>query len=81
MKADAHHSNYKNKQGEEFEVIENISLTEFLLGNYKKYVTTLEIVSDKSTEGNQFVKGFGGILRFKVDEVIEHSDNDDKSFD
>ena len=50
----------------------------------QKYVTTLEIVSDKSSEGNQFVKGFGGIggiLRFKVDEVVDHSDNDDdKSF-
>jgi peptide chain release factor subunit 1 len=84
-KADAHDSKYKNKLGEEFEVLENISLTEFLLDNYKKYVTTLEIVSDKSSEGNQFVKGFGGIggiLRFKVDEVIDHSDNDDdKSFD
>lgn len=78
-KVDAHDSKYKNKEGEEFEVLENISLTEFLLDSYKKYVSSLEIVSDKSSEGNQFVKGFGGIggiLRFKSDIVIDMSDDD-----
>ena len=29
--------------------------------NYKQYGTTLEIVTDRSQEGSQFVKGFGGI--------------------
>ncbi|CAF4517178.1 unnamed protein product, partial [Rotaria magnacalcarata] len=51
--------------------------------------TTLEIVTDKSQEGSQFVRGFGGvggILRYKVDlqnlnvdedaEPIDYSDYD-----
>jgi len=29
--------------------------------NYKQYGTQLEIVTDRSQEGAQFVKGFGGI--------------------
>ena len=29
--------------------------------NYKNYGCTLEIVTDRSQEGAQFVKGFGGI--------------------
>lgn len=78
-KKDAHNTKYKDKNGEEFEVLENVSLTEWLLDSYKKYVTSLEIVSDKSSEGNQFVKGFGGIggiLRFKVDELVHVSDDE-----
>ncbi|XP_054280624.1 eukaryotic peptide chain release factor subunit 1-like [Macrosteles quadrilineatus] len=45
-------------------------LLEWLANNYKSFGTTLEIISDKSQEGSQFVKGFGGIgglLRYKVD--------------
>jgi glyoxylase-like metal-dependent hydrolase (beta-lactamase superfamily II) len=58
----------------EYEIIENISLSEWLLNNYKKYVTHLEIVTDKTSEGNQFVKGFGGIggiLRYKLEQNFE----------
>ena len=44
-----------------------ISCTTFLYDiyrdqpNYKKYGSALEIVTDRSQEGAQFVKGFGGI--------------------
>lgn len=65
--------------GIEYEVIENIPLTEWLLDNYKKYVSHLEIISDKSSEGCQFVKGFGGfggILRYRMDAQMEDMDND-----
>ena len=58
----------------EFEIVENISLSEWLLDNYKKYVSQLEIVTDKTSEGNQFVKGFGGIggiLRYKLEQNFE----------
>ena len=47
-----------------------IPLLEWLVNNYKKFGTKLEIISDRSSEGYQFVKGFGGIgavLRYKVD--------------
>ena len=46
---------------DDYAIIENISLSEWLLNNYKKYVTHLEIVTDETSEGNQFVKGFNGI--------------------
>jgi peptide chain release factor subunit 1 len=45
---------------------------EWLANNYKNYGCKLEFVTDRSGEGTQFVKGFGGIggiLRWKVDFV------------
>ena len=60
-----------------------MTVTEWLLDNYKRYVTHLEIVTDKSSEGNQFVKGFGGIggiLRYKIETNFE-DDEDNHSFD
>ena len=67
----------------EYEIIENVSLSEWLLNNYKKYVTHLEIVTDKTSEGNQFVKGFsgiGGILRYKMEQTFEDVE-ENHSFD
>jgi len=78
-KCNSSNTKWKNKEEEEFEVLENIPLTEWLLDSYKKYVETLEIVSDKSSEGSQFVKGFGGIggiLRYKLDNPLDISDNE-----
>ncbi len=48
------------------------------MDNYKKYVSHLEIVTDKSSEGSQFVKGFGGIggiLRYKMETDFDDTDN------
>ncbi|CAD6572822.1 MAG: Polypeptide release factor (eRF1) in translation termination [Cyphobasidiales sp. Tagirdzhanova-0007] len=45
-------------------------LLEWLAENYQTFGATLEFVTNRSQEGNQFVKGFGGIgglLRYKVD--------------
>jgi len=56
--------------GAELEVIEKISLLEWFANNYKKFGAVLEFITNKSQEGSQFVKGFGGIgglLRYKVD--------------
>ena len=73
-------SKWKNElTGVEYEVIESIQLTEWFLEFYKKYVTNMEIITDKSSEGAQFVKGFGGvggILRYKVDINYEDAEND-----
>jgi peptide chain release factor subunit 1 len=47
-----------------------MALLEWFANNYKQFGTTLEIVTDKSQEGAQFVKGFGGvggILRYQID--------------
>lgn len=52
--------------------------TEWISENYARYGCQLEFISDNSTEGSQFCKGFGGIgaiLRFPVE--FEHLDNDE----
>mmetsp|Transcript_1935 Transcript_1935/g.2290 ORF Transcript_1935/g.2290 Transcript_1935/m.2290 type:complete len:424 (+) Transcript_1935:82-1353(+) len=82
--------------GVELEVIEKESLVEWFANNYKQFGTNLEYVTDRSGEGTQFVKGFGGIggiLRWKVDFVElsafeeqgahddDDSDSDDESDD
>ncbi|KAG0006137.1 Polypeptide release factor (eRF1) in translation termination [Entomortierella chlamydospora] len=56
--------------GSEMEVVEKISLLEWLAEKYKDFGATLEFVTNRSQEGSQFVKGFGGIggtLRYKLD--------------
>ncbi|CAH2034511.1 unnamed protein product, partial [Iphiclides podalirius] len=56
--------------GFELELAECQPLLEWLANNYKSFGATLEIITDKSQEGRQFVRGFGGIggvLRYKVD--------------
>jgi len=59
---------------------ESLPLLEWLANNFKKFGTTLEIVTNKSQEGSQFVKGFGGIgglLRYQVnfDEINQWKDH------
>lgn len=54
----------------ELEVLEKMPLLEWLANNYKTFGAALEIVTDRSQEGSQFCRGFGGIgglLRYKVD--------------
>lgn len=44
-------------------------MLEWLANSYKKFGCLLEFVTDRSEEGNQFCKGFGGIggvLRYSV---------------
>jgi len=58
--------------GAELETIEKETLVEWFANNYKQFGCNLEFVTDRSGEGTQFVKGFGGIggiLRWKVDFV------------
>lgn len=47
--------------GVELELQEQMPLLEWFANNYKNFGATLEIVTDRSQEGAQFVKGFGGI--------------------
>jgi peptide chain release factor subunit 1 len=56
--------------GAELETIEKEPFVEWMANNYKQFGCNLEFVTDRSGEGTQFVKGFGGvggILRWKVD--------------
>lgn len=50
-----------SQTGQEHELLESMPLLEWFANSYKKFGATLEIVTDKSQEGSQFVKGFGGI--------------------
>jgi len=59
-----------SESGVELEVIDKTQLLEWFANNYKKFGATLEFVTNRSQEGSQFCKGFGGIgglLRYKVD--------------
>eukprot|EP01137_Pigoraptor_chileana_P025874 Opistho-2@96023 len=63
-------SHFVDETGADLELVEKISFLEWLANNYKKFGAVLEIVTDKSQEGSQFCKGFGGIgglLRYRVD--------------
>ncbi|MCO5567239.1 hypothetical protein L7F22_020928 [Adiantum nelumboides] len=54
----------------ELEVQEKISLLEWFANEYKRFRCTLEFVTNKSQEGSQFCRGFGGIggiLRYQLD--------------
>lgn len=58
--------------GEDLETKDRMPLCEWLAENYKSFGCSLQFVTDKSQEGSQFVKGFGGIgglLRYKLDFV------------
>jgi len=71
--------------GQEMEVVDQGSFLEWLAEKYKDFGATLEFVSDRSSEGNQFVKGFGGIgaiLRYKVNfEQLADLDDEDEYYD
>jgi len=59
-----------DETGAELETIDTIPLVEWFAENYKDFGCNLEFITDRSAEGTQFVKGFGGIggtLRWKVD--------------
>lgn len=58
--------------GVQLEVVERVTLVEWLANNYKNFGANLEFITDRSQEGSQFCRGFGGIgglLRWKVDFV------------
>jgi len=72
--------------GVELELEENLPFLEWLANNYKTFGATLEIITDRSQEGSQFVRGFGGIggmLRYKVDfqSMLQCDNLDDEEFD
>jgi peptide chain release factor subunit 1 len=68
----------------ELETIEKEPLVEWFANNYKQFGCNLEFVTDRSGEGTQFVKGFGGIggmLRWKVDFAEMNSFEDAANLD
>ena len=86
--------NFRDDNGTELEVVEKEPLVEWFANNYKQFGCNLEFVTDRSSEGTQFVKGFGGIgglLRWKVDFTemaayeeaadLDHDDDSDEESD
>eukprot|EP00123_Amoebidium_parasiticum_P000047 comp10129_c0_seq1/m.4962 comp10129_c0_seq1/g.4962 ORF comp10129_c0_seq1/g.4962 comp10129_c0_seq1/m.4962 type:complete len:435 (-) comp10129_c0_seq1:668-1972(-) len=68
--------------GTDLEIVEALPVIEWFANNYKTFGTTLEIITDKSQEGAQFVRGFGGVgalLRYKVD--FQEMEFDEEDFD
>lgn len=63
------------------ETVDSMPLLEWFANKYKSFGTALEIVTNKSQEGAQFCKGFGGIggiLRYRVDFLAMDYDSDDE---
>lgn len=75
-------SHFRDKTtNETLEVVDCQPLLEWLANNYTSFGTSLEFVTDKSQEGAQFCKGFGGIggiLRYRVDFLAMDFDSDDE---
>merc|ERR1711907_397057 len=74
---------FVSSDGAELEVVEKQLLVEWFANNYKNFGAQLEFVTNRSQEGSQFVKGFGGIggiLRYKVDFMEHDYDDDDDDF-
>jgi peptide chain release factor subunit 1 len=63
---------------------EPVALLEWFAEKYKDFGANLEFVTNRSQEGAQFVKGFGGIgglLRYKVDFTnLAAGDDEDEFF-
>lgn len=84
---EADRSNFMDKEtGQEMEIVVQQPFLEWLAEKYQDFGATLEFVSDRSSEGNQFVKGFGGIgaiLRYKLnfDQLIDEGEDSDEFYD
>jgi peptide chain release factor subunit 1 len=80
---------HDKETGAELEIVEQQSMIEWFANNYHKWGCELEFITDRSQEGSQFCKGFGGIggiLRFKpefLEPVWQDDDEwvDDDDFD
>jgi peptide chain release factor subunit 1 len=67
----------------DFEIKKKESLIEWLIDNRKNFGSQLFLVSDKTPEGNQFIKGFGGlggILRYSMEPGSEDVNEKEKIF-
>jgi len=78
----ADESNFKNsKTGVTYDIVKKIPLLEWITENYKSKQAQLSIITDRSQQGSQFVKGFGGvgaILRYQVAlDEFEYDEEDD----
>ena len=70
QEADATGQHFRDAaSGTDLEVVDKQPLLEWLANEYKKFGCGLEFVTNRSQEGSQFCRGFGGIggvLRYQV---------------
>jgi len=74
--------------GVQLDMTEKMEFLEWLAENYKSFGTELEFVTDRSQEGAQFVRGFGGIGGFlrwainwtEMDDYMGIDDDDDDAW-
>jgi len=76
------------EHGCEKEILDKMELVEWLSANYTNFGCKLEFVTNKSQEGSQFCKGFGGVggfLRYRCDflqvDVFEGMEKEDAPSD
>ncbi|OMJ09440.1 Eukaryotic peptide chain release factor subunit 1 [Smittium culicis] len=70
--------------GVDAEIADRMPLLEWVAESYKDFGANLEFITNRSTEGSQFVRGFGGIggiLRYKLDVANIGGDDDDFYYD
>jgi len=78
--------NFKDAEtGIDLDKVKEEELIQYLAENYTTFGTTLEIITDRSQEGSQFCKGFGGIggiLRYSMNfQEFEVDYSEDEDFD
>ncbi len=54
--------NFSDKDGNDLETLSKMSLLEWLAAHFKKFGCKLQFVTNKSPEGAQFARGFGGMM-------------------
>jgi peptide chain release factor subunit 1 len=75
--------NFKDKDGTDLDIVNKMPLLEWLANHFNDFGAKLNFVTNRSQEGSQFVRGFGGIggiLRYKVsfeDNLSEDEEWDD----
>ena len=77
-KNDEDNKNHFINNNSEMEVIEKISLLEWLIEHHENFGAKIELISNRSSEGSQFTKGFGGIggiLRYQIEQELFSDEN------
>lgn len=79
---EAQPSNFTDSEGVELDVDEKMAMLEWLTNEYKNFGAEITFVTNRSQEGSQFCRGFGGIggiLRYVVDftagDYVEYDEN------
>lgn len=69
------------ENGVELEVVENIALVEWIANHFKEFGAKLQFITNRSQEGAQFCRGFGGIggiLRYQLEfQTLDFTDDED----